>query len=196
MKKSVLTLLAASSLLGGCAQTVDYVNSHLPETPSVNFGSNDLDNTASDLTTKMLSSPAVSSITAGGKHPIVIVDNIQNNASGHVDTKSLTNTIKSKISRSGKFNLVDKSRVDAVRKQMNFSENDRFVNQGTAIQFAKMTGAQYMLYGHVSNTSKSEDGKNVPFYKMTMRLMDTNSGSIEWADSGLAPKSESDSQGW
>lgn len=196
MKKSVLALLAASSLLGGCAQTVDYVNSHLPDTPSVNFGSNDLDNTASNLTTKMLSSPAVSSITAGGKHPIVIVNNIQNNTSEHVDTASMTNTIKSKISRSGKFNLVAKSRVDAVRKQMNFSENDRFVNQGTAIQFAKMTGAQYMLYGNLTNTNKRQNGQNVPFYKMTMRLMDTNSGSIEWADSGLAPKSESNSQGW
>lgn len=196
MKKSVLALLAASSLLGGCAQTVDYVNSHLPDTPSVNFGSNDLDNTASKLTTKMLSSPAVSSITAGGKHPIVIVNNIQNNTSEHVDTASMTNTIKSKISRSGKFNLVAKSRVDAVRKQMNFSENDRFVNQGTAIQFAKMTGAQYMLYGNLTNTNKRQNGQNVPFYKMTMRLMDTNSGSIEWADSGLAPKSESNSQGW
>lgn len=196
MKKSVLALLAASSLLGGCAQTVDYVNSHLPDTPSVNFGSNDLDNTASKLTTKMLSSPAVSSITAGGKHPIVIVNNIQNNTSEHVDTASMTNTIKSKISRSGKFNLVAKSRVDAVRKQMNFSENDRFVNQGTAIQFAKMTGAQYMLYGNLTNTNKRQNGQNVPFYKMTMRLMDTNSGSIEWTDSGLAPKSESNSQGW
>ncbi|MCG3863640.1 MULTISPECIES: penicillin-binding protein activator LpoB [unclassified Photobacterium] len=196
MKKSVLALLAASSLLGGCAQTVDYVNSHLPDTPSVNFGSNDLDNTASKLTTKMLSSPAVSSITAGGQHPIVIVNNIQNNTSEHVDTASMTNTIKSKISRSGKFNLVAKSRVDAVRKQMNFSENDRFVNQGTAIQFAKMTGAQYMLYGNLTNTNKRQNGQNVPFYKMTMRLMDTNSGSIEWTDSGLAPKSESNSQGW
>lgn len=194
MKKSVLALLAASSLLGGCAQTVDYVNSHIPETPSINFGSNDLENTASKMTTKMLSSPAVASITSGRKHPIVVVNNIKNNTSGHVDTASLTDTIKSKISRSGKFKFAEKSRVDAVRQQMNFQDDDRFVNQSTAIQFANMVGAQYMLYGNLTNTSKRQNGQNVPFYKMTMRLMNTKSGAIEWADTGLAPKG--DSQGW
>ncbi|MEC6881113.1 penicillin-binding protein activator LpoB [Photobacterium sp. NCIMB 13483] len=182
MKKSVMALLAAATLLGGCAQPINYGGGlHGLESAVTNFGSSDLEKLSSSMVDKMLASSAVRSMTASGE-PIVVVDSIKNQTRHHVDTQDLTAIITERLQDSGKFKFVDPARVKAVRQQLNFREDDRFVNQSTAIQFGNMVGAQYMLYGHVSTVMKSTSNGKQAYYKVTMRLMDLKSGVIEWSD--------------
>ncbi|MCP4957389.1 penicillin-binding protein activator LpoB [Photobacterium aquimaris] len=181
MKKSVMALLATATLLGGCAQPINYGGGlHGIENAVTNFGASDLEKLSSSMVDKMLASAAVRSITASGE-PIVVVDSIKNQTRSHVDTNALTAMISERLQDSGKFRFVDPARVKAVRKQLHFSQDDRFVNQSTAIQFGNMVGAQYMLYGHVSTVMKSTSNGKQAYYKMTMRLMDLKSGTIEWS---------------
>lgn len=182
MKKSVMALLAAATLLGGCAQPIHYGGGlYGLENTVTNFGASDLEKLSSSMVDKMLASAAIRSMTASGK-PIVVVDSIKNQTRKHVNTASLTTMISERLQDSGKFRFVDPARVKAVRQQLNFREDDRFVNQSTAIQFGNMVGAQYMLYGHVSTVMKSTSSGKQAYYKMTMRLMDLKSGVIEWSD--------------
>ncbi|CEO39645.1 penicillin-binding protein activator LpoB [Photobacterium kishitanii] len=182
MKKSVIALLAAATLLGGCAQPINYGGGlHGIENAVTNFGASDLEKLSSAMVDKMLASAAVRSMTANGE-PIVVVDSIKNQTRNHVDTSALTAMISEQLQDSGKFRFVDPVRVQAVRKQLNFREDDRFVNQSTAIQFGNMVGAQYMLYGHVATVMKSTSNGQQAYYKMIMRLMDLKSGAIEWSD--------------
>ncbi|SMY32426.1 penicillin-binding protein activator LpoB [Photobacterium andalusiense] len=181
MKKSVMALLATATLLGGCAQPINYGGGlHGIESAVTNFGASNLEKLSSSMVDKMLASTAVRSITANGE-PIVVVDSIKNQTRNHVDTNALTAMISERLQDSGKFRFVDPVRVKAVRKQLHFSQDDRFVNQSTAIQFGNMVGAQYMLYGHVSTVMKSTSNGKQAYYKMTMRLMDLKSGTIEWS---------------
>ncbi|OBU18507.1 penicillin-binding protein activator LpoB [Photobacterium aquimaris] len=181
MKKSVIALLATATLLGGCAQPINYGGGlHGIENAVTNFGASDLEKLSSSMVDKMLASAAIRSITASGE-PIVVVDSIKNQTRSHVDTNALTAMISERLQDSGKFRFVDPARVKAVRKQLHFSQDDRFVNQSTAIQFGNMVGAQYMLYGHVSTVMKSTSNGKQAYYKMTMRLMDLKSGTIEWS---------------
>ncbi|SMY32569.1 Penicillin-binding protein activator LpoB precursor [Photobacterium malacitanum] len=181
MKKSVIALLATATLLGGCAQPINYGGGlHGIESAVTNFGASDLEKLSSSMIDKMLASAAIRSITASGE-PIVVVDSIKNQTRSHVDTNALTAMISERLQDSGKFRFVDPARVKAVRKQLHFSQDDRFVNQSTAIQFGNMVGAQYMLYGHVSTVMKSTSNGKQAYYKMTMRLMDLKSGTIEWS---------------
>jgi uncharacterized protein (TIGR02722 family) len=92
---------------------------------------------------------------------------------------------------SGKFRFVDMDRVESVREQLNFQNNDELVNQSTAIQFGQMVGAQYMLYGNLSSIVKEAGSDKDVYYKMTMRLMDLETGLIEWADETEIRKQES-----
>ena len=57
----------------------------------------------------------------------------------------------------------------------------------------KMVGAQYMLYGNLSSIVKKDGSDEDVYYKMTMRLMDLESGLIEWADETEIRKQESKS---
>lgn len=196
MKKSVIALLSLAVLLGGCSNKVSYGDAQAVETTTVDFGSTDLQKIAGEMAESMLSSGAVAQITQGNR-PIVFVESIKNKTSEHIDTESVTDSISTKLLNSGKFRFVDMDRVEAVRSQLNFQNNDELVNQNTAIQFGKMVGAQYMLYGNLSSIVKNAGSDKDVYYKMTMRLMDLETGLIEWADeTEIRKQQEKSLLGW
>ncbi|EJL6829923.1 penicillin-binding protein activator LpoB [Vibrio cholerae] len=192
MKKSVIALLGLAVILGGCSNKVSYGDVQAVETVNVDFGSTDLQKIAAEMVDSMMMSGSVSAITRDGR-PIVFVERIKNKTSEHIDTESITDTISTKMLNSGKFRFVDMDRVEAVRDQLNFQNNDELVNQSTAIQFGKMVGAQYMLYGNLSSIVKNAGSDKDVYYKMTMRLMDLQTGLIEWADETEIRKQQSKS---
>ena len=190
MKKSIVALLGLAVLLGGCTNKISYGDAQATETTTIDFGSTDLQKIASDMVDSMMSSGSVAAITQN-KRPIVFVERIKNKTSEHIDTESITDTISTKMLNSGKFRFVDMDRVESVRKQLKFQNNDELVNQSSAIQFGQMVGAQYMLYGNLSSIVKDAGSDKDVYYKMTMRLMDLKTGLIEWADETEIRKEQS-----
>ena len=184
MKKALFIASALSAMiLAGCSskQVVSYGDATAVETTDINFGSTDLQTVANEMTDSLIASPIIGSLTQN-KRPIVFVERLKNKTSEHIDTESITDSISTKVLRSGKFRFVDMSRVDAVRKQLDFQQTGGLVDPSKAIQFGQQVGAEYMLYGNLSSIVKTnEDTKDV-YYKFTMRLMDLKSGIIEWAD--------------
>lgn len=192
MKKGFIALLGLAILLGGCSNTVSYGDAQEPETTTIDFGSTDLQKIAGEMVDSMLMSGSIAAITSEGR-PIVFVERIKNKTSEHIDTESITDSISTKLLNSGKFRFVDMGRVDSVRKQLNFQNKDELVDQSSAIKFGKMVGAQYMLYGNLSSIAKQSGSKKDVYYKMTMRLMDLETGLIEWASETEIRKNESKS---
>ncbi|EJN6828888.1 penicillin-binding protein activator LpoB [Vibrio cidicii] len=190
MNKGVVALVGLAVILGGCSNKVSYGDAQATETTTIDFGSTDLQTIAGQMIDSMMMSGSVAAITRD-KRPIVFVERIKNKTSEHIDTESITDTISTKMLNSGKFRFVDMDRVEAVREQLNFQNNDDLVNQSTAIQFGKMVGAQYMLYGNLSSIVKNNGSDKDVYYKMTMRLMDLETGLIEWADETEIRKQQS-----
>ncbi|HHC6516152.1 TPA: penicillin-binding protein activator LpoB [Vibrio parahaemolyticus] len=192
MKKSIIALLGLAVILGGCSNKVSYGDSQATETTTIDFGSTDLQKIAGEMVDSMMMSGSVAAITRD-QRPIVFVERIKNKTSEHIDTESITDTISTKMLNSGKFRFVDMDRVESVREQLNFQNTDELVNQSTAIQFGKMVGAQYMLYGNLSSIVKNAGSNKDVYYKMAMRLMDLETGLIEWADETEIRKEQSKS---
>ncbi|WP_340677992.1 penicillin-binding protein activator LpoB [Paraglaciecola sp.] len=185
MKKLLLVsaISLALSLMAGCANktVVKYGDAEAVETTSVNFGSTDLQKIAQQMTESLLQSPVVGTVTAN-KRPIVFVDTVKNKTSEHIDTESLTDSISTQLLRSGKFRFVDMTKVTAVREQLNYQNDGGLVDPNKAVQFGKQVGAEYMLYGNLASIVKTNADKSDVYYKFTMRLMDLESGLVEWAD--------------
>lgn len=192
MNKGIIALIGLAIVLGGCSNKVSYGDAQEAETTTIDFGSTDLQKIAGEMTDSMLMSGSVAAITRDNR-PIVFVERIKNKTSEHIDTESITDTVSTKMLNSGKFRFVDMDRVESVRKQLKFQNNDELVDQSSAIQFGKMVGAQYMLYGNLASIVKQAGSKKDVYYKMTMRLMDLETGLIEWADETEIRKNESKS---
>ncbi|MGV3001472.1 penicillin-binding protein activator LpoB [Vibrio sp.] len=190
MKKTAIALIGLAVILGGCSNKVQYGDANAAETTTVDFGSTDLQKIANEMVDSMLSSGSVAAIKG---RPIAYVDSIRNKTSEHIDTESITDSVSTKMLNSGKFRFVDMTKVEDVRKQLNFQNNDELVDQTSAIKFGQMMGAQYMLYGNLSSIVKEAGNNKDVYYKMTMRLMDLKTGLIEWADETEIRKQKSKS---
>jgi uncharacterized protein (TIGR02722 family) len=185
MKKLLLVsaLGLSISLLAGCANksVVSYGDASAVETTNINFGSTDLQKIADQMTASLIQSPVVGTMTTN-KRPIVFIDSVKNKTSEHIDTESLTDSISTQLLRTGKFRFVDMTKLTALREQLNYQNEGDLVNPNKAVQLGKQVGAEYMLYGNLASIVKTNSDKSDVYYKFTMRLMDLESGLVEWAD--------------
>lgn len=190
---NIIFILAAVLGLSACQSKVEYGDATEVETVNENFGSTDLQAITSKMVDSMMTFPPVMMLTANNQRPIIFVDSIKNKTSEHIDTESVTDSISNKLLRSGKFRFIDMTRVDAVRKQLDYQNNAGMVDPSTAIKFGRQIGAQYMLYGNLSSIVKQDGSTKDVYYKMTMRLMDLETGLIEWSDEKEIRKTKSKS---
>jgi uncharacterized protein (TIGR02722 family) len=200
MKKLIIatTVGLALTMVAGCAQksVVRYGDATAVETTDINFGSTDLQKVAGEMTDSLLLSPVVGTLTQN-KRPVMFVERIKNKTSEHIDTESITDSISTKLLRSGKFRFVDMARVEAAREQIKFQQDGGMVDTNKSVQFGKQIGAGYMLYGNLSSIVKSNKDKSDVYYKFTIRLMDLESGLVEWADETEIRKTKAkESVGW
>lgn len=184
MKNSLLTLSLLTTLaISGCAnrEVVTYGDATEVETVDIGFGSTDLQKVAAEMTDSLLASAAMKEFSQNGR-PIFFVERIKNKTSEHIDTESITDSISTKLLRSGSVRFVDMARVEAAREQLTFQQDGGMVDQSKAIAFGQHVGAEYMLYGNLSSIVKFNKDKQDVYYKFTMRLMDLKTGLVEWAD--------------
>lgn len=181
MQRKFLLLLILTLGVSGCATNIGYQDPSSVETVDISFGSTDLQAMATNMVDSMLISPALINITTNSR-PIVFVDRVTNKTSEHIDTESITDTISTDLLNSGKFLFIDMSKIDAVKNQLDYQNHSGLVDPSKAIKFGRQVGAEYMLYGNLSSIVKQDGSTKSVYYKMTMRLMDLNTGLIEWAD--------------
>ncbi len=187
MKTKLLTLAPAFMLIGGCATTspevtsgnVQYGDNKAVETLTNEFGSTDLQTIAESMTRSMLQSPVIN----GGKRPVVTIAEVRNKTSEYIDTRSITDTIRSQMLKSGSVRFAldtnaMQNQVDELKRQNDTGLYAKNKTKG----IGKMQGADFRLEGNITSiVKKSSDLKDV-FYKFSLMLVNNETGLIEWAD--------------
>lgn len=193
MKKIIGLVLVATALgVSGCASKVDYGDATARETVNTDFGSTDLQMIAAKMVDDMLVFPPIVQMTSD-RRPVAFVDQIKNKTTEHIDTESITDTIQSKLINSGKFRFVDMSVVERVRQQLDFQSDSGMVDPSTAIMMGKQIGAEFMLYGNMASIVKRDSSTKDVYYKFTLKLMNLQTGIIEWSGEKEIRKSKSKS---
>ena len=189
--RRVLTMimLGAAVALSGCS-TVDYGDAQARETVNTDFGSTDLQMIASKMVDDMLVFPPIVQLTQN-RRPVVFVDSIKNKTTEHIDTESITDTIQSKLLNSGKFRFVDMTKVESVREQLDYQSESGLVDPNTAAQMGRQIGAEFMMYGNFSSIVKREGSTKDVYYKFTLKLLNIQTGILEWSGEKEIRKSRS-----
>lgn len=180
----VMALSVSMAALSGCGmfgKKVSYGDAGAVETTNIDFGSTDLQQIASKMVDSVLTFPPIVEVT-NKRRPVMFVDKIKNKTSEHIDTESITDSISSRILRSGKFRFVDMNKVEAVRQQLEYQADSGMVNQASAMKMGQQIGAEYMMYGNLSSIVKRGGGDKDVYYKFTLKLMHLQSGIVEWSD--------------
>ena len=187
-----LLALAMALMLSGCASRVDYGDAQARETVTADFGSTDLQMIATKMVDDMMVFPPIVEMTRD-RRPVLFVDRIKNKTSEHIDTESVTDTIQSKLINSGKFRFVDMSVVDRVREQLEYQQDSGMVDQASAAQMGRQIGAEFMMYGNFSSIVKRDGSTKDVYYKFTLKLLNIQTGIIEWANEKEIRKTKSKS---
>jgi uncharacterized protein (TIGR02722 family) len=141
----------------------------------------DVSTMARSMVGSMLSSPALASVTQVSR-PIVLVDRVQNSTDQHFDTQSLTDSIRTQLIQSGRFRFTDKSSREAQKEEIDYQHLGGMIGQDSAVSKGRQLGAQYLLWGRI--VSYEERSRDIvrKSYKLTLNLINLDTGIIEWAD--------------
>jgi uncharacterized protein (TIGR02722 family) len=168
--------------LAGCGTTkVQYGDATASDPLTTDFGSSDLQQTAVTMVDSLLTFPPIVAVTSQ-RRPVLTVDKVKNKTMQHIDTEALTDSIRAKLIKSGKFRFIDRTTDEALIAEVKTQQESGLVNQQTAVQFGQQVGAEFILTANLAEiTQKAGNVKDV-YYKFTMSLKNLQTGVLEWSD--------------
>jgi len=185
----VISLLMAFGC--GSGTTVTYQDPGQVETVTADFGSTDLHM----ITSKMVNSLVMSPVLDG--RPVIFVDRVRNKTHEHIDTKSITDKIRTTLLKHGKARITARSDIpESIVRELEFQQSN-LADPKTAQRFGKLVGAKYILFGEITSIVKHAEGIKDVWYKITLQLTDVETGLIEWADDKeIRKQADRDTIGW
>ena len=178
--KAMLNLLAAAALaagMAGCATTVEYGDATSSKPIDTTFGSADLQQIAATMVDSMLADEVLQDISADGP-PLLIVDKVKNKTMQHIDTESVTDSIRTKLIRSRKFSFQDRTTEAALQEELAYQQGAA----KDAVASGQQDAPHYMLTSNLSEIEQEQGRLKDVYYKFTMNLRDLKSGRLIWAD--------------
>ncbi|MDA0981987.1 MAG: penicillin-binding protein activator LpoB [Proteobacteria bacterium] len=175
-----LALLAAVALAAGCAtEKTSYGDARSVETVTNQFGSTDLQMIAESMTRSMLLAPTIVS----GNLPILTVQEVKNRTSEYIDTRAITDSIRTELQKGGKVRFaVDATAMNQQVEELKRQQQRELYAKEHAVDKGKMLGAQYRMEGNITSIVKQvKDVKDV-YYKVNLQLWNIRNGLLEWSD--------------
>lgn len=185
IKSRILSVGVASLLLAACATqspivsgNVAYGDAKAVELVTNEFGSTDLQAIAEAMARSLAQSVAGAKI-----RPTVTIAPVRNKTSEYIDTKSITDSIRVQVLKSGTMRFMTdiegmQNQTDELIRQ---NQSGLYKKSSTA-KVGQMEGAKYRIEGNITSIVKQNSSVKDVYYKFSLILTDVESGSIEWAD--------------
>ena len=174
----VLCLVVTLVLAVGCASEGTKVRYRDVDSERLtpDFGATDLHL----ITEKMVNSLVLSPVLDG--QPVVYVDYVRNNTHEHIDTKSITDRIRTVLLKHGKVKITARSDIpDTLLQEQEFQRSE-LADPSTVVKMGKLAGAKYILFGDITSIEKRAGRKRDIYFKITLNITNVQNGLIEWAE--------------
>jgi len=190
---SLLAALMLVALTAACAGRTEYGDATAVETLTVDFGSTDLQMIAD----KMVQSLLGSSLVQQGHSPVVLVDRVRNKTDEHIDTKAVTDKIRTALLQSGKVRFAAGEVRDEVVRELEFQAGSGYVEEASRKRLGKLVGPGYLLTGEITNIRKQAGRKTDVYFLMTLNLVELETGLIPWSENQeIRKKQKTPLVGW
>jgi len=169
------------AFMTGCATTVNYGDATSAQALSTDFGASDLQQTAATMVDSLLTFPPIIEATAK-RRPVLTVGKVQNKTMQRIDCENLTDSIRTKLIKTGKFRFIDRTTEDQAIEEVRQQQEDGLSKNKKTRAFGNQSTAEYMLTANLTEiTQKSGNLKDV-YYKFTMSMKNLETGELDWSD--------------
>ena len=184
----IICSLSIVVCLAGCSKKITYGDPKGIETVTVEFGSTDLQKIVEEMTRSFLNSKVVTS----GIGPIVTVQEVNNKTSEYIDTRMITDSIRTQLSQSSVVRfVVDEIAMQEAISEIERQQNSEYYDQDTATEKGRMVGAAYRLTGNIASIVKQNSDTKDVYYKINLQLWNVQNGLLEWSEETEIRKSRS-----
>lgn len=186
--KSTVAFLAVSSCfasLSSCAPSFkgEYADPNQVEILDDRWNDSDARMTAEEMIRSCLSRAWLSNFNTEhkGAKPVVLVGDFENRTDEHIDTKALFEAVRSELINSNRLRFVDGDKRGDLLKEYQY-QGSGVVRKDEVKGPGKQRGADFFLYGAISNMAAKQDGKKRVTYQVEMRLTNIETSEIEWTE--------------
>ncbi|HPI40403.1 MAG TPA: penicillin-binding protein activator LpoB [Pseudobdellovibrionaceae bacterium] len=182
MKKIILLLSAFSFLLSSCGPKA-FVKGEYEDTQAENlkndqWSETDMQKVVHDLVGKMVEHP---SISKSKNPPIVMVTQLQNKTSEHIDTQSVMDMVRVELMNTGKVGFVDKEAREDIKSEYEY-QGSGVVSEETLKGPGGQTGADFILNGRLDSIVQEVGKSKSVYYKITLNLTNLKTGVMAWSN--------------
>ncbi len=175
------TLLVVLLIVSGCA-TRTVTRTGLDEQIDLSGRWNDTDSriVARDMVDDALNRPWLRNFQqAQSRAPVVLVGDVRNRSSEHIQTDIFIRNIERELINSGQVRFVA---GDAAREAIRAERLDQQTQARpeTVARLGAETGADFMMYGAVDSITDAIEGQRVVTYQVDLQLVDMQSNEIVW----------------
>lgn len=181
-----LVALLPAAFLTGCvspSRSVQRTSADTQTDLSGRWNDTDARLVAEEMVDDMLDRPWLNRFSGdAGREPVVIVGDVRNRSSEHIDTSVFINDIERELINSGMIRFVA---GDAAREQIREERMDQQTQaaQETISRLGEETGADFMMQGQISSIIDAVEGERSVLYQVDMELINIESNEIVWIGS-------------
>lgn len=113
--------------------------------------------------------------------PTLLIDVVKNKTSEHIDTESMTDTLKMAVVKSRMFSIINRDKMNILAKEAEIAQSG-LADSKKATQLGKLWGAKYVMYGNFSSIVNYVGKEKQTYYKFTLIVQNIETGEEVWID--------------
>ena len=171
--------------LGACANStptvggnVQYGDAKAVETVTNQFGSTDLQTIAESMARSLAQSAVGYPVK-----PLVTIAEVKNKTSEYIDTRSITDSIRTQLLKSGTMRFAtDIASMNNQTDELARQNSSGLYKDSAKAKLGQMEGAKFRIEGSISSIVKRNADMMDVYYKFSLIMTNVEAGTIEWAD--------------
>ncbi len=167
-------------ILSSCARQVSRIDPSQQIDLSGRWNDSDSRQVAEKMTSELLNSTTFKEYASAlGKKPAIIVGQISNRTSEHIDANNYIKKFEVSIFNSGLADLVESEEFrDKLRLER--AQQQDFADPATMAQWGKELGANLMLFGEMTSETDTANKSRIVNYVTTLFLTDMETNKRIW----------------
>lgn len=184
MKKVLISLVSFAALvaMNACGPKA-FVKGQYDDPEKENlmddqWSETDMQKSVESMVASLVAHPAIASARTP---PKLMVTQLQNKTSEHIDTQSVMDMVRVDLSKTGKVSFIDKEARQDIAEEYNY-QNSGMVNKETKKGPGGQVGADFIVNGRLDSIVKEVGKEKTVYYKLTLNMTNLKTGEIAWTD--------------
>ena len=138
----------------------------------------DMQKSVAELVASMSKAPVIANAKTP---PVVMVTNLQNKTSEHIDTQSIMDMVRVELSQTGKVTFIDKEARGDISDEYQYQDSG-MVSETPKKGPGGQIGADFIVNGRLDSIVQEVGKDKSVYYKLTLNLTNLKTIAINWTN--------------